>query len=142
MKPIALDKFGLELLAKGEDISFCLPITAANSTVLGYEVNHRSRMWRGLDWSHVMIDNGPHMLHGSYSEYIHVQFRENGDKLRYRVRSRLEIGDKVKVMGVAKRLTVTDVTVAGFWDGHWQWRYEATPKPAREALSHRRAAKK
>ena len=125
----------------GEEINFCLPCTARNCTVLGYNVSPTSKMWQALDWDkEVMIDGGNKVRHifdagGEQAEYLHVFAKLEGnekpdgtyDRARYRVRSRLELGGDVAIQDAGPAV-ITSIRVAGMWDGRWWWRYTARRK--------------
>jgi hypothetical protein len=81
-------------------------ITARNSTVNGYKVTEKSKLWQCLDWSRVRFDRGPHILHPSQSGYLHVGLIDNSD-IYYRVRPRIEIGDII--LAKKHKFEVTDV---------------------------------
>jgi hypothetical protein len=78
------------------------PITANNSTVLGF--NPRSKtgalLWKQLRWNDkeypTYVDHGPHAFHPEASEYLHVAaVTIDKEKVVYRVRSQVEIGDLI-----------------------------------------------
>jgi len=76
-------------------------ITASNSTVLGYVVSKNNLLWTGLVWDdRVYKDKGPHILHPSTSEYLHVPWvnpDDSDDNRVFRVRCRYDVGDRLWV---------------------------------------------
>lgn len=126
----------LPLAFKGHSVSAMLDdmktqtrrvVGVGNSTVLGSRVTKKSRTWKGLDWTRVRRDGGPHLMHPVRSQYLHVNYVEPGcidDGMSYRVRCRFEPGYRiwVKESGGMKRtdsritLEVTDVRVQQLQD--------------------------
>lgn len=113
-------------LLECETVSVCERIIPTTCTVLGYPVSRRSKLWKVLDWKSVWIDgrNGVrHLLDARGAEYLHVSTVEEA---QYRVRPKLEIGDKVLVR-IGKEYEwgeIVDIIVHGFSEGFWHWRYE------------------
>ena len=78
------------------------PVIARNSTVLGYAVSAKNPMWSGLVWDNrVCVDPGFPDKAGNLSlQYLHVPFvhpADGDDGCVYRVRSRIEPGDRLWV---------------------------------------------
>ena len=78
------------------------PVTARNSTVLGYAVSATNPMWSGLVWDdRVWVDPGfPDKAGNLNLQYLHVPFVhavDGDDGCVYRVRSRIGPGDRLWV---------------------------------------------
>lgn len=81
-------------------------VSPKNSTVLGYNVTAKSKLWTDLDWTHAWKDDGFHKMNQTIGEYLHVRVKhdegadgpiEEGNYRQYRVRSRFEFGDRLWV---------------------------------------------
>lgn len=113
-------------LRAGKVATFCLPCKPSTCTVLGYRVTAKSQSWQVLDWKKsVMIDGVEQVWQAVGAQYLHVATKEDAV---YRVRPLPEIGDPARVMGFDGECEIVNVTVAGFWDGLWQWRFHVAPK--------------
>jgi len=117
-------------LAAGKSVSVSERIVPSTCTVLGYNVNGKSKLWKDLDWKSVWIDGKHgvrHMLDAGGAEYLHVSAAE---ECLYRVRPKLEIGDEV-IVSVGKDkvgCVVESIEVHGFGGGFWHWIYMVKPQ--------------
>lgn len=99
--PLLMSGLMVQAILEGRKTQIREVISSRNSTVLGRNVTSSSLLWTGLIWDkRVYRDKGPHILHPSTSEYLHVPFvnTQDGDEDQvFRVRSRKEVGDHLWV---------------------------------------------
>ena len=107
----------VKALLEGLKTQIRTPMTPRNTTVLGYRVNEKDNLWRGLVWDErVRVDSGPHMLHPWASQYLHVPWVNPDDVIDdrvFRVRSLHEVGDILWV----REVFITDRAVGGYAEG-------------------------
>lgn len=103
-----------------------LPITAANSTVLGYGATTitGAKMWSELDWKGVRTDGGKHFINPAGGEYLHVAVKlwpgeTKEDRRWYRVRPAYYPGRKFRGREVAD-VKVCQVGSDWFWELHFK----------------------
>ncbi|HXJ39229.1 MAG TPA: hypothetical protein VNH18_08110 [Bryobacteraceae bacterium] len=110
-----------------------LPVTPATSTVLGNRVTADSISWRGLDWSDVRIDHGLPFLPepGAVLNPAYAHPAEKGHPgwygVRYRVRCRHEIGQRINVSGRYAYVVSVEAEQSG---KGWEWVVGYGARPA------------
>lgn len=100
-----------------------LPVTPENSTVLGCRRSRESVVWRGLNWNDVRVDGGLFFL-PELAAVLNPAYAHPDDPpsvwagVRYRVRCRYEIGERLHIDGRYAYVRSVEAEQAG--DG-WVW---------------------
>lgn len=110
-------------LRRDGEATFAVPVCWWNSTVLGYGMKSPTDdLWTQLDWSHAWLDSGGPVSEAvkadvrMHWQYLHVKAWDDGCEVVYRVRARLELGDKLGGARLHSVLAVRDLT-----GERWLW---------------------